>query len=292
MKRRGVSISLSIIFLLNLLGNQYAQGADTKILNSENSCYTGWGSSSVLWEGPASRFTAARAVTLTKATLTYSVTSGSNSPTNASTQRLAIWSNNGSLPGTLVGRMSYASYSGNQVFFTGNVSIPSAGTYWLQILSGFSGYFCVVSTQDNSGSEAGWSTQAGIAYGTAGSGETATSFALFGSPQNAYSFSYSLYTAGPESVSIAAADTLNAQKGLVDTLTATTSTSGRVTFFSNSKKIPGCINLVVSATTRTCLWRPAVTGSAQVFVQFLPTGKTLVTSASIGVKIKNRASAR
>lgn len=292
MRNKGVSIALSIIFLFNLLGNQSAQGADTKILNSENSCYSAWGSSNILWEGPASRFTASRAVTLTKATLRYSVTSGSNSPTNASTQRLAIWTNSGSTPGSLVGRMSYSSYSGNQVFFTGNVVIPSAGTYWLQILSGFSAYFCVVSTQDNSGSEAGWSTQAGIAYGSAGSGETATSFALFGSPQNAYSFSYSLFTAGPSTVSLAVSNQLNASKGQVDTLTATTSGAGSVTFYANRKRIPKCISITTSANSANCLWKPIVTGNSTVYAKFKPAGEAEIKSDELQVKVKNRSALR
>lgn len=292
MKIKSVSMALSFIFLLNLLGNQAAQGAETKILNSENSCFGAWGSSNILWEGPASRFTASRAVTLTKATLRYSVTSGSNSPTNASTQRLAVWTNNGSTPGSLIGRMSYASYSGNQVFFTGNVVIPSAGTYWLQILSGFSAYFCVVSTQDNSGSEAGWSTQAGTAYGSTGSGETTTSFARFGSPQNTYSFSYSLFVAGPSTISLAVANQLNANKGQVDTLTATTSGAGSVTFFANRKRIPKCISIPTSANSAKCLWKPTVTGNSNVYAKFKPAVEAEIKSDELQVKVKNRSGTR
>lgn len=292
MKIKSVSIALSFIFIFNLLAGQSAQGADTKVLNSENICTGGWGSSNILWEGPASRFTAARAITLTKASLRYSVTSGSNSPTNATTQRLAIWSNSGSAPGSLIGRMSYSSYSGNQVFFTGNVAIPSAGTYWLQILSGFSAYFCFVSSQDNAGSEAGWSTQAGIAYGSTGSGETASSFALFGSPQNAYSFSYSLFSAGPSTISLAVSTQLNASKGQVETLTATTSGAGSVTFYANRRKIPKCISVTTSANSANCLWKPTVTGNSTVYAKFKPAGETEIKSDEIQVKVKNRTARR
>ena len=285
--------ALILLLLLQSLGaNQVAYSADTKVLNNENSCAGPWGSSSILWEGPASRFVAPSAKTLVSATLNYSVTSGSNSPTQASSQRLAFWTNSGSLPSTLVGRMRYASYSGTRVTFTGNVVLPASGTYWVQVQSNFSAYFCFVSTQSNAGSEAGWSTQVGMSYGSSGAGETPTAFTAFGGSITNYSIAYSLYAAGLGSVSVAAAEYVTAAKGAVDTLTATTSTSGTATFFANGKKIPRCINLVVASTSATCLWRPAVTGNARIRADFKPTSGSTVTSNEFLVKILNRKNSR
>jgi len=57
------------------------------------------------------------------------------------------------------------------------------------------------------------------------------------------------------------------------TLTATASTIGKVTFYANGKRIPGCINvptLSVSPFTATCSWRPAVHNSVPIKATFTP----------------------
>jgi hypothetical protein len=292
MKLRRFTLFTVLSLLLNALNFAPAHAADVKVLNSENSCYSGWGSSNVTWQGPASRFTAARAVTITKLTLLYSVNSGAYSPTSASGQKIAIWSNSGSLPGTIIGRLSYSSYSGYQVIFTGSVSLPSAGTYWMQILSNFSAYFCAISVQDNTGSESGWSTQAGIAYGSSGSGDTATAFTAFGAPQNAYSFGYSLFTEGPGTVSLSLANPASVSKGITNTITATTSGAGRVTFYANKKKIGKCVAIVASGTTASCPWKPATSGAFQLSAVFTPTSGQAGTAPVLNVAGGRRSTTR
>ena len=270
---------------------QPAVAIDQIALNNENVCTGAWGSSSVQWQGPASRFTIPAAATIAKGTIRYNQLSpsGSSSYTN---QSMVLWTNSGSLPGTKLGTLLPSSYSGLQATFTGSVSLPSAGTYWMQIQNTNGSMFCYQNTVNNTGSTAGWTTQVGIAYGSSGSGTTPTAFTAFSSPQSGYQLVYSLYTAGPESVSIAAADYFTAAKGVVDTLTATTSTSGRATFYANGKKIPWCINLVVASTSATCLWRPAVTGNARIRADFKPSSDTTVTSNEFVVKILNRKNSR
>jgi hypothetical protein len=292
MKSRRLPIFVVLAILLNTFNFASAHAADVKVLNSENSCYSGWGSSNVTWQGPASRFTAASAVTITKLTLLYSVNSGAYSPTSASGQKIAIWSNSGSLPGTIVGRLSYSSYSGYQVTFTGSVSLPSAGTYWMQILSNFSAYFCVINVQDNTGSESGWSTQAGIAYGSNGSGDTATAFTAFGAPQNVYSFSYSLFTEGPGTVSLTLANPTSVSKGITNTITATTSGAGKVTFYANKKKIGKCVAVVVSSTTAICPWKPATSGAFQLSALFTPTSGQAGTAPMVNIAGGRRSTSR
>jgi hypothetical protein len=283
MKLRRVSFIASLAVLLNFLSFNPAQAADVRVLNSENSCFTQWGSSNIPWQGTASRFTAARAVTITKLTLSYTVNSGSYSPTSASGQKIAIWSNSGSLPGSIIGRLAYSSYSGYQVIFTGSVTLPSAGTYWMQILSDFSAYYCTLNAQDNTGSESGWSTQAGIAYGTSGSGDTTTAFTAFGSPQNAYSFGYSLYIAGPGTVNLALANPNSISKGIINTITATTSGAGKVTFYANNKKIGKCVAVPVLTTTATCPWKPVTSGAFQLPAIFTPTSGQAGTAQQISI---------
>jgi hypothetical protein len=293
MPRIRITIAFALLaFTLPVISVESAPAADTKVFNSENACLGPWGSSNTLWQGPASRFYAPRGATLTSATLRYSVSSGAQSPTNASGQKIAIWSNSGSLPGTLIGRMAYSSASGFYVTFTGNVVIPSAGTYWFQILSNFSAYFCVNQVQDNTGSESGWTSQIGIAYGSSGSGETTTAWTAFGSPQNAYSFAYSLYSSGPETASISAHSLTAAEKGVVDTLTATTSSSGSITFYSRNKKIPKCINLKVLSTNANCLWKPSVTGNSIVYAIFTSSGGSTVKTDEIRVNVRKRLTTR
>jgi hypothetical protein len=290
-KGRGrATVSLAVVcVLINSIAP--AGAADQIALNNENVCTSAWGSSNIQWQGPASRFTIPAAATITKATLLYSLLSpnGSSSYTN---QTIVFWTNSGSLPGTKLGTLSPVSYSGLQATFTGSVALASAGTYWMQIQNTNGSQFCYQNTVNNTGSIVGWSTQVGIAYGSTGSGTTPTAFAAFGSPQSAYQFVYSLYTPGLETVSATAAEYLSAPKGIVDTLTATTSTSGRVTFFANGKKIANCINLLVASTSQICLWRPTVTGSARIYTNFTPTGGSLVTSTPILVKIRNRTNSR
>jgi len=291
-RRVKAKVLIFLLILQSFSTHQLAYAVDTKVLNNENSCAGPWGSSATLWEGPASRFVAPSARTLVRATLNYSVTSGNNGPNQASGQRLAFWSNSGSLPSTLIGRMSYASYSGSQVTFTGNVSLPASGTYWIQVQSNFSAYFCYVSTQSNAGSEAGWSTQVGMAYGSSGAGETPTAFTAFTGSITNYTMAYSLYAAGPETVAIDLFNRTAATKGLVDTITATTSNPGKVTFYANGKRIAKCINIATNANSAICPWKPTVNGSSRIHSVFKPTAGAEVVSSAVSVGVGKRSTTR
>jgi hypothetical protein len=75
------------------------------------------------------------------------------------------------------------------------------------------------------------------------------------------------YTAAASNVSTA---TFKSATSLVATVTY----AGKVTFFSQGKRIAGCIN--VSATgsgpyTATCTWKPATRGSTSVTALYVPT---------------------
>jgi hypothetical protein len=47
-------------------------------------------------------------------------------------------------------------------------------------------------------------------------------------------------------------------KGSSITISALIDDSGRITFFADNKRIPGCINIAVSAGTMNCIWKPPV----------------------------------
>lgn len=77
------------------------------------------------------------------------------------------------------------------------------------------------------------------------------------------------------------------------TLTANTSTSGKVTFYAFGKRIPGCINVVTNANVATCNWKPSVHGQIPLSASFVPnTGLNSSTQLSNVVTTTKRLNAR
>jgi hypothetical protein len=77
------------------------------------------------------------------------------------------------------------------------------------------------------------------------------------------------------------------------TISAVTSRSGLVTFFSRNKRIPGCIKVTVLTTTASCRWLPAVRGGSLISAVFTPTDTNyLESNTSLGVSIKGRSNKR
>ena len=79
-------------------------------------------------------------------------------------------------------------------------------------------------------------------------------------------------------------------------LTTTTSSSGKVTFYANGKKIPGCINMATSGSptiTATCTWKPSMRGSVNISSTFTPSDSNYLSNTATGsVFVLQRASAR
>jgi hypothetical protein len=81
-------------------------------------------------------------------------------------------------------------------------------------------------------------------------------------------------------------------KGLIDTLTATSSIAGKITFTANGKRISNCISIPI-ATSVNCLWEPSVQGSVVVGVIFKPTDSSYgQSSASANVTVIKRTNTR
>jgi len=82
------------------------------------------------------------------------------------------------------------------------------------------------------------------------------------------------------------------------TLTATTSVAGKVTFYSGTKKIPGCVGRLttnVSGTqTATCVFKPNTSGQLRYSAQLVPTSGSITgsTSAVTSVQIGRRTGTR
>jgi hypothetical protein len=103
------------------------------------------------------------------------------------------------------------------------------------------------------------------------------------------------WTAGAKTsttTSISAAANIGS-KGLVDTLTVTTSTAGRVTLLANNKRIVGCIAKAINATV-TCLWKPAIQGAVNVSAVFSPTDNSVYegSTATRTILISKRTNIR
>ncbi len=76
-------------------------------------------------------------------------------------------------------------------------------------------------------------------------------------------------------------------------ITANVNTSGKITFYADGKKIPGCISRSV-ASIITCNWKPNIHKTFNVSARLLPTDSSYLTSTSqpIVVKIVNRSTRR
>lgn len=75
------------------------------------------------------------------------------------------------------------------------------------------------------------------------------------------------------------------------TITATLggATSGKITFYSNGKRIPNCVSKVVSSSTSTCIWKSATRGASIVTAVFTPSGASYASSSTMrSILITNR----
>jgi hypothetical protein len=68
--------------------------------------------------------------------------------------------------------------------------------------------------------------------------------------------------------------------------------SGKITFFQNSKRIPGCINLSTSGSTATCTWKPLLHGAVRIHAVFTPTGGSAITSNVMTYRVNGRTNIR
>jgi hypothetical protein len=56
----------------------------------------------------------------------------------------------------------------------------------------------------------------------------------------------------------------------IGTITATSTSSGRVTFYERGKYIPGCRNRPTNASfIATCSWKPATNGAVSLVIVFV-----------------------
>lgn len=73
-------------------------------------------------------------------------------------------------------------------------------------------------------------------------------------------------------------------KGQNIVITATVDQAGRISFFADGKRIPGCYNKAVSGSTKTCTWKPAVQKQVTLTSQLNPTNSAY-SSATASLKV-------
>jgi hypothetical protein len=78
-------------------------------------------------------------------------------------------------------------------------------------------------------------------------------------------------------------------KGILESVTVTVNASGKVRFFFDGKRIPGCVSISTTGTApnliATCNWKPSVTGRHQVHATFTPTDSNIAISNSGRISI-------
>jgi hypothetical protein len=97
--------------------------------------------------------------------------------------------------------------------------------------------------------------------------------------------------------SISLASSANVKKGATATITATVGARGKVRFFSNGKRIAGCLNVPVSFAslplTATCTWKPATSGPLNLSARLYPSaGGVSEAVSSISVQTGRRSTVR
>lgn len=199
---------------------------------------------------------------------------------------IVIKSDNAGTPtGTTLGTFNYSSNSGLVYSFTSTANLNGAGRYWLIFRQTGNVNMCFSTTPNSTGSPTGWTI--GTTY-TWVSYDSAVSYASRG---DYMVFLFTLFGTGGGVVAPAATISLSSSSNVsyrqVSTITATLTTAGTdglVTFYSNGKKIAGCINRPSSSLSATCNWKPTQKGSAVLTAKIVP------TDSSFGVGVSSRLS--
>ena len=82
-------------------------------------------------------------------------------------------------------------------------------------------------------------------------------------------------------------------KGQNIVITATVDQAGRISFFADGKRIPGCYNKAVSGSTKTCTWKPTIQKQVTLTSRLVPTNNAYSTATeSMKVWVVRRTGTR
>ena len=214
--------------------------------------------------------------------------------TPASGMRVDIYSDSAGTPSaTLLGSLTYNSYSAPTGYYTGSVSLPSAGTYWFKFTtsSGFQNYYTM--TPVLTGSVSGWSigrmresTNSGSTFATRSDNLTFL-MTLNGSGGGLAPAATSISLSGNSAATYRQSVTITASLGVAGS-------DGLVTFYANGKKIPGCIRKQSISLSVSCTFKPAARGAIAVTSQLVPADSGYLSTISLTktLLVSNRATAR
>ena len=203
-----------------------------------------------------------------------------------------IYADNSSSPSsTILGTFTFASTSNYVGRFTGNVTLSSAGKYWLYLSATSQVYACFSYTPVTTGSLPNWTISRVFEGGISATAATRSDDGVFH-----FTFEGSggvLQT--NSSVSLTSASSIPFRSSLLLTANlGVAGSDGKVTFFANGKRIAGCISKPSSSLAATCAWKPSIRGSYWISAKLVPTNSTYLSSTSSLklVAVTNRTSAR
>jgi hypothetical protein len=90
-----------------------------------------------------------------------------------------------------------------------------------------------------------------------------------------------------------AGGTTTPPKGKAINIIAAVDQDGRITFFIDGKRVPGCINRAAIVGNINCSWKPAVQKAVTISARLTPTNSVYnASSSSMNVQVVRRSGAR
>lgn len=193
---------------------------------------------------------------------------------------------------TLLGTFAYGSTSNFVGRFTGNIPLNSAGRYWIYISASAQVYACFTYSAVTTGSVPNWTLsrvfEGGISATPATRGDDGTFlFSLEGTGGGFQPPTSSISLGGSAFATYRQSMTISASLGVAGT-------DGKVTFYANGTKIPGCINKPSSSLAVSCSWKPSTRGAIVITSRIVPTDTGFSASTSVGktILVSNRSTRR
>jgi hypothetical protein len=235
---------------------------------------------------------------------TIKVWIGNGTQTNFSTSRYYIMANNptgGSpqatgAPSTVLATFTPDLISGTGsstvAKYVGSYTVSSGTTYWIAAAQSASSFpMCYRSTSNTSSlvmngfvvdtSTAGNNNAWNRAYVTGGTNPVGASWSVGLPDALAWQFTLESNTSEPVVATIGTqSGASKADYRTVTPLTVSVDTQSKVTFYVNGKVIAGCRNILSSAGTATCNWRPSVHGSFRIYATANPISNSYVASTT------------
>lgn len=300
-----------LIAALSITSVPQANAAQTIFYDSTNggTCGTSISGSSIY----ANKVIALNSVTVN----TIKVLIGSGSTTNFLTSRYYIMANNptggsssNGAPSTVLATFTPDSISGSGTTtvakFVGSYTVSAGTKYWIAAAQSAASFpMCFFSASNSSQismssfsvdtSTSGTNTAWLRAYVTGGTNPTSASWTVAIPDATTFQFTLENNTASPVVAALATqSGSLKTDFRTVTQLTVNVDTQSKVTYYANEKVIAGCRNVLSSAGTATCNWKPSVHGSYRIYAYANPISSsyTPTTTSVINIGVGSRTNTR